>query len=676
MADIFLARADGPGGFEKQVVIKKIRALQHDNIVRIFELGEDNNEYFLALEYLDGLSMRDIVERMWHTGRSVPIETALTVVADAALGLEHAHAFKDARGHPANLVHRDVSPDNIFVTDSGTTKLLDFGIAKREGIDVLTQAGEIKGKIPFMSPEALQGYPLDRRCDIWSVGVILYWLCAGRRPFDGQSDLHSMKAILEDAPAPLRVHNPQVPAELERIVMSCLQKDRDKRMRTAGELAAALQALVGKASRKPPSPAVLVKVARGIPAVDFEVRPRVAPAVPASQWSAAAGDDDDWEVSDARQRAANAAAASNPASGNVASHQLATEMLDAKLVHKAKKPVTPSSMNGIARLGVAAGGRARALPIDDALSGGSRPVRASAKNGAEVTADGLDSRPAFVEATSVTASSADRSDRADRATSHWFDEERLRREIVSHGRLPLVVAAVLIGVVLMAVYSFGLRKRSGPSAVKADAGVVLASGAPDAGPVLVEDKQPTPAPPAPAPPTPAPPGPAAAAPAPAPPKDGPPVNDPVPAAMQAARTPGPVDPSTMRPLTVVAPVYVEWRTDDEQLLAVGKANVSIRKNSQHVIAFDRRRGCTSKVDVAGLDQLEWNKLPRGRLMVKAAKGTELFLGGDKIGTAPMKKDLELAAGTCELRAKIDGEAQERSQVIEIVPLRTATITLR
>ncbi|MBI1945272.1 MAG: serine/threonine protein kinase [Deltaproteobacteria bacterium] len=305
MAEVFLARAEGPGGFEKQVVIKRIRpqlvnnerfvemflregrllaGLDHPNIVRIFELDVQDGEYFLALEYLDGLSLREVMERYWQAGRSVPLEPVLRIFADAALGLAHAHALKEPSGAPANLVHRDVSPDNIFVTTTSVTKVLDFGIAKREGLDVLTQTGELKGKIQFMAPEALRGDTLDARADLWSFGVTLYWACAGRRPFDGVTDVHTIKGILEDPPPPLRQHNTRLPHVVEEVVLSCLEKDRSKRVKSASQLHETLSALLIDLPRGAPTPAELVAAARALPTVDHEITPRTAAVAPAVPW--------------------------------------------------------------------------------------------------------------------------------------------------------------------------------------------------------------------------------------------------------------------------------------------------------------------------------------------------------------------------------------------------------
>jgi serine/threonine-protein kinase len=207
----------------------------------------------------------------------------MRIIAEAALGLDHAHAFRDQSGQPANLVHRDVSPDNLFVTTAGAVKLLDFGIAKLEGLDNLTQTGELKGKVPFMSPEQLMGTPLDARSDLFSMGIVLYWLLVGRRPFDGASDVHTMKAILEDPPRPLRHWNPRVPVLLEQVVMSLLEKDRDKRMGSAAALHDALMTLLVGLKGAPP-PNVLVDVARTLPVTVHEVTPPGLAAVPSSPW--------------------------------------------------------------------------------------------------------------------------------------------------------------------------------------------------------------------------------------------------------------------------------------------------------------------------------------------------------------------------------------------------------
>lgn len=272
MAEVFLATQDGPAGFQKTCVVKRIRRslaeepkfvdmflrearvaarLNHPNIVQIFELGEARGprgtDYFIAMEFLDGVSLHRAARRVWAKSQSMPMEVALRAVADAALGLHHAHNLvTDGRLTP--LVHRDVSPDNIMLTRDGVSKVLDFGIAKSTDIDEQTGTGEVKGKIPFMSPEQLHGEPLDGRSDLWSLGVSMYWLLTGRRPFDGATEPMTIDAILRRSPAPPRELNPLIPMPVEAIIMQLLEKERTKRIATAAELSDRLLMLLGPAA--------------------------------------------------------------------------------------------------------------------------------------------------------------------------------------------------------------------------------------------------------------------------------------------------------------------------------------------------------------------------------------------------------------------------------------------
>jgi serine/threonine-protein kinase len=323
MAEIWLASADGPSGFSKKVVVKRIRPalikaalrqqekeggsanrtvemfvrearllarLEHRNIVQVFELGVqpskregEPGEHFIVMEYLEGLTLKDLALRSWEQKQPLPIETVVRIVADACLGLDHAHRMKDDRGQPANLVHRDISPDNIFVCGNGTAKLLDFGIAKREDQANLTQAGELKGKVPYMSPEQLKGQRVDARTDLFAIGVVLSWLLAGRRPFDGPSDIYTMKAILDDQPPSLRELNPHVPPMLEDIVHSCLKKEATARISSAAALHDALSMWLLSTPGTHVEVAALVASVRDLDTPGFEVVPVVA-AVPSTRW--------------------------------------------------------------------------------------------------------------------------------------------------------------------------------------------------------------------------------------------------------------------------------------------------------------------------------------------------------------------------------------------------------
>jgi serine/threonine-protein kinase len=271
MAEVFLARQDGPGGFEKEVVIKRslthlretprfvemfvreariAARLNHPNIVQIYELGKDGEDYFIAMEHVDGISLHRLARRAWRKNLAVPMEVVLRAVADAATGLGHAHGLVDAEGRSQNLVHRDISPDNLMVDKQGVTKVLDFGIAKASDTQTVTKSGEIKGKIPFMSPEQVRGEPLDHRTDLYALGVCLYWLLTGQRPFVGPSDFLTMNAVLEEAPRPPSALNPRVPPAVDAIVLRLLAKQPHARYASGDELAAEIDELIPAGRRE------------------------------------------------------------------------------------------------------------------------------------------------------------------------------------------------------------------------------------------------------------------------------------------------------------------------------------------------------------------------------------------------------------------------------------------
>ena len=293
MAEVYLARAEGHGGFEKQVVVKRIRpallsnkkfvdmflreakilaSLSHPNIVQTYELDREGDEYFLAMEYLDGMALSDLALRAWGHTRRLPIEAVLRIVSDALVGLDFAHNMSE-RGTSLGLVHRDVSPENLFVTRAGVIKVLDFGIAKQQALQTRSSNGELKGKVPYMSPEQLRGEPLDGRSDLFSVGVLLYWLLTGRRPFDGPSDLFTMKSILEAEPKRLRLFNPHVPPVLEEIVLAALEKNPAHRPQSCLALHEALEAIMRALPRATPTPASLVADISKLKDLDRDVFP-------------------------------------------------------------------------------------------------------------------------------------------------------------------------------------------------------------------------------------------------------------------------------------------------------------------------------------------------------------------------------------------------------------------
>jgi serine/threonine protein kinase len=251
MAEVFLAKAAGPMGFEKTLVVKRILShlaedpafvemflaearlaaqLNHPNIVQIFDFGEANGEYFLAMEYIDGPNLRVLLKKARILGLPLPPTLCARIIASACEGLAFAHDFSDPVTHePLGLIHRDVSADNILVSRQGAVKVVDFGIAKAAGQSHKTQSGIIKGKVAYMAPEQIRAKPLDRRVDVYALGVVFYELLTGRKPFDAPSDASLMEAILSAPLVPAGKYRPELPPAVQRILERALARDRDRR---------------------------------------------------------------------------------------------------------------------------------------------------------------------------------------------------------------------------------------------------------------------------------------------------------------------------------------------------------------------------------------------------------------------------------------------------------------
>ncbi len=256
MAEIYLARAVGIEGFEKLVVLKRIlpqyadneefvhmfldearvaATLHHSNVVQVYDIGAVDNQYFLSMEFLHGQDGRQLMKACATRHTPLPRQNALAITIGVCAGLHYAHE-RVVDGRPLDLVHRDVSPQNVFITYDGGVKLLDFGIARASSRLTETRGGTLKGKIAYMSPEQCGGYPLDRRSDIFAAAIILWEMTTGRRLFTGSSDFEILRKVKEDdAPSPSSVV-PDYPPELERIVMKGLARDRDRRYATAEEM--------------------------------------------------------------------------------------------------------------------------------------------------------------------------------------------------------------------------------------------------------------------------------------------------------------------------------------------------------------------------------------------------------------------------------------------------------
>ena len=249
MAEIWLAEQAGPGGFNKELVIKRIlphfaedklfttmfldearlaAQLSHPKIAQIYELGEIDDHYFIAMEYIQGIDLDVMLETVVSTGELIPVEVVCKVVMDVLEALDYAHDFTDRTGEPFNLVHRDVSPHNVLVSNDGIVKLCDFGVAKAKANQTKTQPGAVKGKFAYMAPEQIQNADdLDRRADVFAVGVMFYELLTGDKPFG--DELAAVNNIIASPHPDVRDAREDVPDAIAIIIDRALQKDRKAR---------------------------------------------------------------------------------------------------------------------------------------------------------------------------------------------------------------------------------------------------------------------------------------------------------------------------------------------------------------------------------------------------------------------------------------------------------------
>lgn len=260
MAEIFLARERGLAGLERRVVVKRIlphlaadaefvelfqseakvvAKLHHPGIVQVHKLGKDGDSWFIAMEYVPGVTVRQLQHASHALKRPMPIPVAMGIVMQACEGAHAAHELTDG-GKPVGLVHRDLTPQNLMVTDDGHVKLLDFGIAKRTADSEATRDGGVKGKTSYLSPEQCRQEPLDRRSDIFALGIVLWELLAGTSLFKRHSELETLTAIDRGEWRDLREFCPDAPDDLVRALRKALARDREERFATADELRQAL----------------------------------------------------------------------------------------------------------------------------------------------------------------------------------------------------------------------------------------------------------------------------------------------------------------------------------------------------------------------------------------------------------------------------------------------------
>ena len=264
MAQVLVARATGIEGFERHVVVKRIHTeraedpvfvkmfldearlaaqLHHNNIVQVHDIGKEKGEYFFAMEYVHGEDLRKLLMKVNKKKEKVPFEHLVTIVTTVALALHHAHEQRGADRKPLGLVHRDVSPANIIVGYDGNVKVVDFGIAKAalRTTQESTKAGALKGKVSYMSPEQCAGGTVDRRSDVYSLGIVLFELATVRRLFKGNNDFLTMSAIVQgNVPKPSS-YRADIPPELEAIILKALALDPANRYQTADDMREALE---------------------------------------------------------------------------------------------------------------------------------------------------------------------------------------------------------------------------------------------------------------------------------------------------------------------------------------------------------------------------------------------------------------------------------------------------
>jgi eukaryotic-like serine/threonine-protein kinase len=274
MAEVYLARTRDTG---RLVVLKKLHPrlaiereyvqmfrdeaviaskLQHPNLVEVYELGLDGEEHYIAMEYLHGYDLSRTLRKMRHQRMPLMFQQGIAIVRDVAAGLHYAHERIGDDGNLLNIIHRDISPHNVILTYSGEVKVLDFGIAKASSQVARTRTGVLKGKAAYMSPEQAMGEGVDRRTDVFSMGILLWEVTTGRWLYRRKSELETLKAVVEtDAPRPSTIRA-DYPKDLEKIVMKTLERSPAKRWATAGELRGALDELARSWKFRPGPPMI------------------------------------------------------------------------------------------------------------------------------------------------------------------------------------------------------------------------------------------------------------------------------------------------------------------------------------------------------------------------------------------------------------------------------------
>ncbi|MBK7862146.1 MAG: serine/threonine protein kinase [Archangiaceae bacterium] len=302
MAEVWKAKLDGPGGFSRAVVVKRIlphlaadpqfvkmferearlsSRLSHANIVQVFEFGESGGEPYLAMEYVPGRDLTQVLRACGDSGRVPPPGLGAYVALEVARALSYAHALRGDDGAPLHLVHRDISPSNVLLGADGSVKLLDFGIAKAFAeTEGRTQTGAFKGKVGYSSPEAADGQGIDERADLFALGVVLHEALTGRRLFRGESDIQTLGLVRE-----ARVALPGVSPELDRVCARALARRPEDRYQSAGSMVADLEPVVRKLGFGPTQLAALLPhLSLTVSGDDAETSTSLAPTAKRRRW--------------------------------------------------------------------------------------------------------------------------------------------------------------------------------------------------------------------------------------------------------------------------------------------------------------------------------------------------------------------------------------------------------
>jgi serine/threonine protein kinase len=261
MAEAFRAVARGPGGYERQLIIKCILPelaadpqfidlfiseakilgmINHPNVVQVYDFGEQDGRHFLALEFLDGPSLEQVLDLLFRTKQWMSIPLAAYVTREICLGLAAAHRLCGPRGEPLHVVHRDATPSNVLTTGAGAIKLVDFGIARTGLPRAVTLTGSVKGKPAYLAPEQIRGGAIDHRADIFTTGVVLHELLTLESPFDDENPLATLYQVVEKKVPLPSSRREEIPAALDAIVLRALEKSPTRRFQSADEMADAL----------------------------------------------------------------------------------------------------------------------------------------------------------------------------------------------------------------------------------------------------------------------------------------------------------------------------------------------------------------------------------------------------------------------------------------------------